>query len=74
MVSSLKRFLSRWRRLLIGLGLFVVLVPLGLAALLRIDSVRERSRVVQLTNIDQLKAAFNDDVGSARMIVLLSPT
>ena len=74
MVSSMKRFLSRRRRLLIGLGLFVVAAPLGLAAFLRIDSVRERSRVVQLTNIDQLKAAFNYDVGSARMIVLLPPT
>ena len=30
--------------------------------------------VVELTSIDTLRQAFDDDVGSARLLLLLSPT
>ena len=66
-----------WKKLavalIVGAGVCVAAV-LGLVVFLRIDAAHERSRVIQLTEIEQLQEAFNEDEGSIRMIVLLSPT
>ncbi len=32
------------------------------------------AQVVDLRSVDQLRAAFNDDAGTARLLVLFSPT
>ena len=73
-ISGLMRFLSGKRRVFAVVGLSMAAGVLGVVAFLKIDAVRERSRVTQLTDIEQLKEAFNDDAGSVRLIVLLSPT
>ena len=74
MVLRVKGLLPRKRWILAGIGLSVAAVLLGVVALVKIDALRERSKVIELTDIEQLKDAFNEDAGSVRMIVLLSPT
>ena len=67
-------FLAQKRRIFAGLGLCVAAAAIGLFAFLKIDALREQSKVTQLSDIEQLKEAFNEDVGAIRLIVLLSPT
>ncbi len=67
-------FRTRKRKIFAGIGLCVAAAVIGPIAFLNIDAVREQSKVTQLTDIEQLKEAFNEDAGSIRLIVLLSPT
>ncbi len=67
-------FRTKKRKIFAGLGLCVAAAVIGPIAFLKIDAVREQSKVTQLTDIEQLKQAFNADTGSIRLIVLLSPT
>ncbi len=67
-------FRAKKGKIFAGVGLCVAAAVIGTIAFLKMDAVRERSKVTQLTDIEQLKEAFNEDAGSIRLIVLLSPT
>jgi ABC-type lipoprotein release transport system permease subunit len=74
----------RSRTLTAALGVaLVVLVLIGAYVVRRGYPAELRARlgeggpsaqVVDLHSIDQLEAAFNDDAGTARLLVLFSPT
>ena len=75
---------TRSRVLKAGLGVALVLVVLAGAYVVgrgypaelqaRLGESGPSAQVVDLRSVDQLKIAFNDDMGTARLLVLFSPT
>ena len=59
---------------LVLLGAYVVRMGYPAELRARLGAGGPSAQVVDLHSIDQLKAAFNDDVGTARLLVLFSPT
>ena len=75
---------ARRRALTAVLAAILVVAVLAVAVIVKTsygtelrDRLGERgpeARVVNLNHLDQLQAAFNQDSGSARLVVLFSPT
>jgi hypothetical protein len=71
----------RWPWAIIGGALILVLLAAYVLARGYPDEIRARlsesgpsAPVVDLHGVDQLKAAFNADTGTARLVLLFSPT
>lgn len=61
--------MSRW---VIAVAFLIALGALGLLAFR--DDASSNSRLTNLKSLEQLRAAFNQDQGKPRIVLLLSPT
>jgi hypothetical protein len=59
---------------LVLIGAFVVVRGYPAELRSRLSETGPSARVVDLHSIDQLRSAFNEDAGVARLVVLFSPT
>ena len=58
-----------------GLAVLLVTAGLGLAGCgSDTDAAAPSDQITDLTRLDQLRAAYEADEGSARLVLLLSPT